>query len=66
MLSFYANKTITTGEGGMAATDNAELANRIRMMSLHGLTHDAWSRYSGGRSWDYKIGAPDLSTTLLI
>lgn len=53
-FSFYANKTITTGEGGMAVTDNVALADRMRMMSLHGLSHDAWGRYSGG-SWDYRI-----------
>jgi len=53
--SFYANKTITTGEGGMAVTDDTALADRMRMMSLHGLSHDAWDRYSGGRSWDYQI-----------
>jgi perosamine synthetase len=63
-FSFYANKTITTGEGGMAVTDSSELANRIRMMSLHGLTHDAWSRYSEGGSWDYKIGAPGFKYNL--
>lgn len=63
-FSFYANKTITTGEGGMAVTDSDELANRIRMMSLHGLTHDAWSRYSEGGSWDYKIGAPGFKYNL--
>ncbi len=54
-FSFYANKTITTGEGGMAVTDSEELASRMRMMSLHGLSHDAWGRYSGGVSWDYRI-----------
>jgi perosamine synthetase len=53
--SFYANKTITTGEGGMAVTDDRDLADRMRMMSLHGLSHDAWGRYSGGGSWDYQI-----------
>ncbi len=53
-FSFYANKTITTGEGGMAVTDDSRLADRMRMMSLHGLSHDAWGRYSGG-SWDYRI-----------
>jgi len=53
--SFYANKTITTGEGGMAVTGDAQLADRMRMMSLHGLSHDAWKRYSGGGSWDYQI-----------
>ena len=41
-FSFYANKTITTGEGGMASTDDAALADRMRLMSLHGLSHDAW------------------------
>jgi dTDP-4-amino-4,6-dideoxygalactose transaminase len=54
-FSFYANKTITTGEGGMAVTDDPHLAERLRMMSLHGLSHDAWGRYSGGASWDYRI-----------
>ena len=53
--SFYANKTITTGEGGMAVTNDEKLAERIRMMSLHGLSRDAWERYSGGGSWDYQI-----------
>jgi dTDP-4-amino-4,6-dideoxygalactose transaminase len=53
-FSFYANKTITTGEGGMAVTLDSTLADRMRMMSLHGLSHDAWNRYSGG-AWDYQI-----------
>jgi perosamine synthetase len=57
-FSFYANKTITTGEGGMAVTNDAALAERMRLMSLHGLSHDAWKRYSGGSSWDYRILAP--------
>jgi len=57
-FSFYANKTITTGEGGMAVTDDTALATRMRMMSLHGLSQDAWDRYSGGKSWDYRIVAP--------
>ncbi|HTU24598.1 MAG TPA: DegT/DnrJ/EryC1/StrS aminotransferase family protein [Pirellulales bacterium] len=61
--SFYANKTITTGEGGMAVTNNADLASRMRMMSLHGLSHDAWGRYSGG-SWDYRIVAPGYKYNL--
>src|SRR5687768_1567423 len=41
-FSFYATKTITTGEGGMATTDNPEWAARMRVMSLHGISHDAW------------------------
>ncbi len=61
--SFYANKTITTGEGGMAVTDDEQLASHMRMMSLHGLSHNAWGRYSGG-SWDYRIMAPGYKYNL--
>ena len=42
----------------MAVTDDRALADRIRLMSLHGLSNDAWARYSGGRAWDYRILAP--------
>ena len=63
-FSFYANKTITTGEGGMATTSDSELADRIRLMSLHGLSHNAWSRYSGSGSWDYRIIAPGFKYNL--
>ncbi len=62
--SFYANKTMTTGEGGMAITNNKELADRIRLMSLHGLSHDAWGRFSGNGNWDYKIVAPGYKYNL--
>jgi len=62
--SFYANKTITTGEGGMAVTSNPRLAERIKLMSLHGLSHDAWGRYSGNGSWDYKIVAAGFKYNL--
>jgi perosamine synthetase len=57
-FSFYANKTITTGEGGMAVTDDPALAERMRLMSLHGLSRDAWDRYTTGGQWDYRIIAP--------
>ena len=63
-FSFYANKTITTGEGGMAVTDDDELAARMRLMSLHGLSHDAWKRYSGNNNWDYRIIAPGFKYNL--
>jgi dTDP-4-amino-4,6-dideoxygalactose transaminase len=62
--SFYANKTITTGEGGMAVTSNRRLADSIRLMSLHGLSHDAWDRYKGGGSWDYRIVQPGYKYNL--
>jgi perosamine synthetase len=54
-LSFYATKTVTTGEGGMLLTDSAEMADRARLMRLHGMSRDAWKRYSGGGSWYYEI-----------
>jgi perosamine synthetase len=63
-FSFYANKTITTGEGGMAVTDDPVLSERMRLMSLHGLSNDAWARYSGGRAWDYRIVAPGFKYNL--
>lgn len=63
-FSFYANKTITTGEGGMAVTEDIEIAERMRSMSLHGLSHDAWGRYSNAGSWDYKIVAPGYKYNL--
>jgi len=56
-FSFYANKTITTGEGGMAVTDDPALAERMRCLALHGLSHDAWDRYTARGSWDYRIVA---------
>ena len=63
-FSFYANKTMTTGEGGMAVTDDTRLADRMRQMSLHGLSHDAWKRYAGNHAWDYRIVAPGYKYNL--
>ncbi len=63
-FSFYANKTMTTGEGGMAVTDDDQLAARMRRMSLHGLSHDAWKRYSGNSDWDYRIVAAGFKYNL--
>ena len=57
-FSFYANKCITTGEGGMAVTDDPDLADRMRIMSLHGMSRDAWKRYTDQGSWYYEIIAP--------
>lgn len=57
-FSFYANKTITTGEGGMAVCSDEAIAHQMKLMSLHGLSHDAWGRYSGKGTWDYRIVAP--------
>ena len=54
-FSFYATKTLTTGEGGMVTTDNDDLATRVRMMRLHGIGRDAWKRYSAEGSWYYEV-----------
>ncbi len=57
-FSFYATKTLTTGEGGMICTDNDEWAERYRIMSLHGISRDAWKRYTAEGTWYYEIIAP--------
>jgi len=57
-FSFYATKTSTTGEGGMICTNNQEWAERCKMMSLHGISRDAWNRYAAEGSWYYEIVAP--------
>jgi dTDP-4-amino-4,6-dideoxygalactose transaminase len=57
-FSFYATKTITTGEGGMICTENEALAERCRIMALHGISKDAWKRYTAEGSWYYEIIAP--------
>ncbi len=54
-FSFYATKTITTAEGGMVTTDSDALADRIRLMSLHGISHDGWQRYTAAGSWRYDV-----------
>ncbi len=54
-FSFYATKTLSTGEGGMLTTANAEYAERASMMSLHGISRDAWKRYSAEGSWYYEV-----------
>ncbi|MEM8960392.1 MAG: DegT/DnrJ/EryC1/StrS aminotransferase family protein [Acidobacteriota bacterium] len=62
--SFYANKTITTGEGGMAVTADADRDAEMRSLSLHGLSNDAWGRYTVKGSWDYRILAPGYKYNL--
>lgn len=57
-FSFYATKTLTTGEGGMVTTESEEYAERTRIMRLHGISQDAWKRYTGEGSWYYEILAP--------
>ncbi|HEY4977936.1 MAG TPA: DegT/DnrJ/EryC1/StrS aminotransferase family protein [Candidatus Acidoferrum sp.] len=54
-FSFYATKTVTTGEGGMITTGDADLAERMRILSLHGISRDAWKRYTAQGTWRYEI-----------
>jgi dTDP-4-amino-4,6-dideoxygalactose transaminase len=54
-FSFYATKSMTTGEGGMITTPSELLAARMRMLSLHGMDRDAWNRYSGRGNWYYEV-----------
>lgn len=59
VFSFYATKTICTGEGGMVTTDDDDLADRIKVMRLHGINRDVWDRYSSEKpSWYYEVVAP--------
>lgn len=53
--SFYATKTITTGEGGALATDDPELAARVHQLSNHGISDDSWGREEAGGAWRYDV-----------
>lgn len=65
VFSFYANKTITTGEGGMLVTRDPELAKRARVMRLHGINRDAFDRFTAkAPSWYYEIVAPGFKYNL--
>ncbi len=63
-FSFYATKTITTGEGGMLVTEDEALADRARTMRLHGIGRDAWKRYTAAGSWYYEIEAAGYKDNL--
>jgi len=72
VYSFYATKTITTGEGGMVVTDDERLARRMAVMRLHGIDREVWDRYTSPRpSWEYdvieagyKYNMPDILATI--
>lgn len=71
-FSFYANKTITTGEGGMLVTDDEEVYKRAKVMRLHGINRDIWDRFTSDKpSWEYdvidagfKYNLPDLAAAI--
>ncbi len=65
VFSFYANKTITTGEGGMVVTRDEQLAARMRLMRLHGISRDAFDRFSSRTpAWYYEVVAPGFKYNL--
>ena len=64
-FSFYVTKNIVTGEGGMAITNNQEYADKIRTLSLHGLTKDAWSRFSDDGYKHYSVVAPGFKYNMM-
>jgi len=65
VYSFYANKNMTTGEGGMIVTDDDDLARRMKVMRLHGIDRDAFARYtSKAASWEYAVVAPGFKYNL--
>jgi dTDP-4-amino-4,6-dideoxygalactose transaminase len=61
VFSFYPIKAITTGQGGMLTTNDRELADQVRLLSLHGLSKGAWDRYSERGSWAYQVLAPGFN-----
>src|SRR5580765_611977 len=63
-FSFYATKNLTTGEGGAAVTNDAALAERMTLLSLHGMNRDAWKRYTAAGSWYYEVTAPGYKYNL--
>ena len=58
VFSFYATKNLTTGEGGMVTTRDPELEERLRTRRLHGMTRDAWKRYTKEGNWRYDVAYP--------
>lgn len=56
-FSFYATKTLSTGEGGMLVTSRDDVAQKARLLSLHGITRDAWKRYQNPGAWRYDVVA---------
>jgi len=65
VFSFYANKTMTTGEGGMVVCRDADIARRVRVMRLHGISEDAFDRFTSRRpAWFYQVIAPGFKYNL--
>ncbi len=64
VFSFYPIKAITTGQGGMLTTNDEALADQVRILSLHGLSKNAWNRYAEGGSAEYQVLAPGFNYSM--
>jgi|CXWL01.1.fsa_nt_gi dTDP-4-amino-4,6-dideoxygalactose transaminase len=64
VFSFYPTKNVTSGRGGMLTTDNDDLAERCRLLALHGMSNDAWDRYTARGSWAYQVLAAGYNYTM--
>jgi dTDP-4-amino-4,6-dideoxygalactose transaminase len=63
-FSFYAIKNMTTGEGGMITTASDALAEHVRLLTLHGMSRDAWKRYTSAGSWYYEVVMPGYKANM--
>ena len=64
VFSFYPTKNVTTGRGGMLTTNDDALAERCRLLALHGMSNDAWDRYTARGSWAYQVLAAGYNYTM--
>ena len=64
VFSFYPTKNVTSGRGGMLTTNNDALADRCRLLALHGMSNDAWDRYTDRGSWAYQVLAAGYNYTM--
>ena len=64
VFSFYPTKNVTSGRGGMLTTDDDALAERCRLLALHGMSNDAWDRYTDRGSWAYRVLAAGYNYTM--
>jgi len=64
VFSFYPTKNVTTGRGGMLVTNDDAVAERCRLLALHGMSNDAWDRYTDRGSWSYRVLAAGYNYTM--
>jgi UDP-4-amino-4,6-dideoxy-N-acetyl-beta-L-altrosamine transaminase len=65
VFSFHAVKNVTTGEGGAVTTNDGQMAEKLKMMALHGMNKDAWKRFAPGGKWQYDIVTPGYKYNMM-